>query len=705
MRYEISQFGVAAYLENPDRHEDQVIDLSVLLHLLPALVRRILEVTKARIEGKRCKTQAGYLRCSVVPFGRFLQVRKINALPVHFDECQALILDFYMWYLSTGYYKATLVTRTRVWDQTISCWLCMLGEEGVLPRGLMIPKTSLPRLVVANGTALWPRSIGDGPALSTNCAPVGRTLYGPIFWTTDAEAIEKIEQVMRSRIDSLSCHLDDYWLRMVKDRHVGRKLVRSKILWVESCAKAHSWEPDSIVLECIDGFRPGLATHPNVPESEAATLAVMDHILRTSNDVECLSVKSLISHPAFYARFASKKSSTSQDLLYKLSSLTAHQLELQTVMSMYLRYLGVLSPLDIAVACAILIREHPDLNPESIISARLLNVRGKSFVLATDRAGGLRLSVDKPRAGCRKYATLSKRAGRVIKHILRVTAPVRELLKRSGSKLWRHLFVGSAGAQLGLPAVSARQLNGGTKYSLVRYYPQLEEVGLTRGTLDFAKIRNTMGLLTWFETGSLALVSMKLGNTYRVALENYIPREIRRIWNERIVRRFQNILILLACAGKDYCLRVSDMAAIHELNCFLAQMTYDFAPGSSVVADEIYRKYGYRFRISTDEPDGRESPVDGLLSVVISPDVVALLYQKRLDWEVGRYPIVEQTDGLCDLARLICAIAVKPDVAERLMGVTNGGFLRAAHKNAINALKNACGSRVELDAVANWEVV
>lgn len=705
MRIEISQVKVVAYLENPDRQADHAVDLSSLRHLLPALIRRILDATQARIEGKRYKTQAAYLRSSVVTFGRFLQLRGICSLPIHLDECQALILDFYIWYLSTGHYKATLVTRTRSWDQTISGWLCMLGEEGVLPRGLMIPKTTLPRLVVANGTALWPRSIGDGPAVSTNSAPVGRTLYGQIFWTTDVDAIEEIEQVMRSRIESLSKYCDDYWHRTVKDFHVGLKLIRSKSEWIKARASTQLWGPDNDALDCLKCFRPGLATHPNVPGSEAATLAILGYILRTSNDVSCLSAKSLSCHPAFCSRFARKRAFSSQDLLYELSSLTKNQLELQTVMSMYLRFLGVLSPLDIAVACAILIQEHPTLNPESIISARLLNVKGKSFVLATDRAGGLRLSVDKPRAGCRKYATLSKRAARVIKHILKVTAPVRELLRRAGSKFWRHLFVGSGSGKLGHPEVSSRQLNGHTKYSLVRYYPELEELGLVQGTLDFAKIRNTMGLLTWFETGSLVLVSVRLGNTYRVSLENYIPREIRRIWNEQIVRRFQNILLVLASAGKEYCLRVSDMAAVQELNWFLAQITYDFAPGSSVVADEIYRKYAPRFRISIDEQCRCETSFDGLLSVIVSKDVVAHLYKQRLDWDLGRLPIIEHADGLLDLARMIYIIAVRPDVAERFMGVANTGLLRSAHRDAINGLMNSNITALERNILTNWEVV
>lgn len=707
MRYEITKHQLVVFLDNPDRRTAHALDLSFLLALPPALIRRLLDATIARVQGKRYKTQAGYLRCSVSKFGRFVEARGISELPTHFDDWQNFILDFYIWFLSTGRYKATLVTRSRIWDQTASCWLCMLGEEGILPRGLMIPKSSLPRMLVEHGTALWPRSIGDAPAVSTNSAPIGRTLYGPIFWTTDADALEMIRQTMESRLGALDLALDDYWLRKQKDRRIGRRLIKPMMVWVEECVKNRAWAPLPGQLEQVKGFRPSLATHPNIPGSEAATLGVLAFILRYSTDVSCLSPAALQRHPAFSTRFAHKRLSTSQDLLYVLSSLTEHQQKLQTVMTLYKRFLGILNPLDMAVAVAILIRENPNFNPESLMSARLLNARGRTYLLMTDRAGRAIFSVDKPRAGSRKYSVLSRRSTRVIKQIVLATQSVREVLERSGSKFWRHLFVGSAGRELGHPELTARLLNGSTKYSLVSYYPELEVHGLTQGTLDFAKIRATVGMLTWFETGSVVLMSRKLGNTNRVALENYIPKEIRRLWNERIVRRFQNVLIVLASANREYSLRVSDLATVQDLNSFLAQITHDFAPGSSAIANEIERQYAGRFQISLNEPGGeKKAGDDELLSIMVGADALFYLYERRLEWELDRSSHGRRREEeLVDLAALLHLVAMRPEVAARVMGIVCSAQLHRAHSAAITRLKAVRQASAETAILSGWESI
>ncbi|USX15334.1 hypothetical protein NHH88_05975 [Oxalobacteraceae bacterium OTU3CAMAD1] len=526
-------------------------------------------------------------------------------------------------------------------------------------------------------------------------------MYGPIFWTTDGDALEKIQQIMASRDETLAKLLHDYLVRSVRDYRTGRNLIRGKQAWIKNCESMQAWKPEDDEIGSIGGYRPELVTHPSVPGSVANTVAVLSLILKTSADVDCLSAKALQVHPAFHTRFAHKRSAIALQQIRSMSALTDHQFEAQTALTLFMRFVGVLSPLDIAVACAILIREHPNFNPESLITARILNARGRSYLHTTDHGRGQIFSVDKPRAGCRKYAVLSPLSVKVLKHVLRCTDPVRNLLKASGSKFWRHLFVGSAGRELGHLEVSAKQLNGSTKYSLCRYYPELEESGLVQGTLDFAKLRATVGMLTWFETGSLTLVSRKLGNSYRVALENYIPKEIRRLWNERVIRRFQNILILLASADREHNIRLSDIATIQDLNSFLAQLTYDFAPGSSVIADEIERKYGGRFRISLDATSSEIKTNNEILSVVISEETLSYLYLKRLNWELGNdgggVP-----DCLVDLAKLLNFIALRPDVAERMLGVICGAQLRHAHISTVEKMTVDRSSSLAQEVIAAW---
>lgn len=71
----------------------------------------------------------------------------------------------------------------------------------------------------------------------------------------------------------------------------------------------------------------------------------------------------------------------------------------------------------------------------------------------------------------------------------------------------------------------------------------------------------------------------RLGNSYRVAIEHYIPESLLQVWNERIIRRFQNTLLALAAAEEDYLPEVVDMPNLAELHRFWHSLSMNFLLG------------------------------------------------------------------------------------------------------------------------------
>jgi hypothetical protein len=298
-----------------------------------------------------------------------------------------------------------------------------------------------------------------------------------------------------------------------------------------------------------------------------------------------------------------------------------------------MRFLGVLTTLDVAVATIILIQEHPNLTPQAVLNAKLIGPAGRSYVIATGDGRSTTFSVDKPRAGQRKYALLTPRAAHVIKHVIRATADVREALKRAGHSHWKNLFLGcpaGSNSRIGiLKSVAVPTIVSSKKQrnTLAGFYPELEDAGIVHGVFSFKKLRATQAVLRWFDTGSISSASRALGNTYPVAMKHYVPEPIIKIWNDRIIRRFQNTLITLAAADEDYLLDATDIETLSDLQSFLTQLLIENQPGSSPIGNELHRRFDLP---DTMDGDTAERPRGySLLSIRLNSNSLAMLYAYR----------------------------------------------------------------------------
>lgn len=695
MIFDITETTLTALLDDPKRRKPHQLNLSNLMILFRNDVNKIILPTKKFLLPKKYATQRAYLQATLSRLGKYLQIRSINFFPQNFNEWQVLILDWYAWYLSSDTIKASIVTRVSQWDNFVVPWLKDLINEGLLPIGLVVPTNKFRQETIPTTSPRNSELMGEEPVKETDSDrhPINKTIAGPIFWRNDLEYLREIEDTLHSRNKLLKQVTDDYWLRLTKDYRQGRKLLR-RVPEDEFFDRVRmvNWRRK---VDCDYSIRSTTyrrVTDPRVPDSSAWALKILEYILKKDKDESCFFTKRLQTNKAFMDRFLHTEKHTPIADIIKTTSLRADQILKTDRRTLFARFLGILTPLDMAVALAILIQEHPNLNPESLAEARLLNSRGKSFLLFTDNKSQLIFSVDKPRTQSRKYAVLSRRAQRIIKHVIRSTEIVRQLLRRGNSKHWKYLFIGYSGGAwniLGHPIIRSSLLIADNKQTLAQLYPELSASGLKKGTLSFSKIRSTQGVLEWFSSGSIHKVSRKLGNSYNVVMEHYIPKPLIRLWNERIIRRFQNTLIALAASSEDYLVDVTDMHDYDELMSFLAQILEENPCGHSPIGESLHQRF------NTFLYNNSQINSNSILTLNTSCNALALLYAfdqiTREKISFKSMCTIEKNTGLSpkhfvDLSKLLRHAAESEIIGEALKESLELSKLRRSHESAIKIL-------------------
>ncbi|SOF00374.1 hypothetical protein SAMN05446635_8430 [Burkholderia sp. OK233] len=384
-----------------------------------------------------------------------------------------------------------------------------------------------------------------------------------------------------------------------------------------------------------------------------------------------------------------------REAITKLTAIPNDANNKLTHVQRFYHFLGIFLPSDIAAAWCILIAEHPQFTPESLKNAKLVNNRGKSQLIITDNANSSILSLDKERAKKKRQPPLSPLAEKIIKDVIRWTTPIRNMMRRAEDARWRFLFLGlQNGGKLGTLAPNTTYLHSATVTSLSRMYPVFQENELSSGSFDYRRIRTTMGVLRWFETGSIVEMARTLGNSARISLVHYLPPALLHAWNTRIIRRFQNMLIALAMHDDEILLEVTDFSTISDLQAFVAQLIFEHRNPSDPLAPEIQR----RLRKIVDPEDQRVAMpdlfVDSVLNVKISPTSLGYLYAfsayatanlsshelHRVDTQTGLAPKHFQ-----DLARLFRHACENGTVSDELRELLDIGRLSSVHGAALKS--------------------
>lgn len=629
MRYEINGEVVTFFLDNPKRDDPDTRKTSFEgTSLTPKLITPMLDATVDWRHGNSLSTQDAATRAIGEVFSGFREIKV--SWPTNSQEWILFLLRFFQWYFTNTESGLRTDIRLKLWSSNWVPWLEYLKDAEIIPIDVVVPR-AITKYIKSLGHDIKPllgqqrRHITDSAVLHQ------RLLVDVSFGMTDADYLDAIEQQCCHLVDVIKEVCLQHWRGAMRDAETGKKLAEqvSDEMIDQALAEGRYGE----LLQNSRRRQFVKFASPAHPKGIEWALAWVRRSLKRGNTRDCVSTAAMRQSPFFNTRAFTGWGKNSYSVLDGLTVLTSEQWEQLPGPARFYRFAGLLSGLDAAAACALLTIEHPQFTSESLQDAILLNVRGKCRLLLTDNSERAILCIDKPRAGKIKSAALSELAQEIVGDIICATAPVREVLKRAGDKRWRYLFLGVLNdykaSHIGiLSALIVRPalLNGAYRMvSLPRLYPLLIQNNLKSGTFDFRRLRNTLGVIRWFETGSILEMSRKLGNTRKVVLGHYLPPALLHAWNARIIRRFQNTLIVLATYEESYLLEVTDFSVLADLQHFIAQLILDYPANTSPLADEVQRRLGG----ASPSPSASLSSSQGLLNVRLSPKSLAYLYAFR----------------------------------------------------------------------------
>ena len=655
-------------------------------------------------------TQAALIKDVLKPLFAYLKDSS-SQLPINSNAWQLFLLNFLRWYLTTKSSKATSKSRVSVWSCSIHNVLNFFKNEGLIPVDVHIP--TLPkRSALSDSTAH--QTLIETTAKQTPNNRIHRNnqkmLVSVDFAKSDTDYLDSIERECREKIKVIKDTCLSHWGALMADGKKGKlfyeeigiteieRIIQSQEHSVTKIRKIRTDKFGRIMARNDSSIPHSLLeqkiiypiAHPLLPDGHKWGIALARHWLNTECSPGCIKLAALI-HSGFFPSSFLNGPKYSYSEINLLSAMPKDVLAQLNSLQMFYRFCGVLSGRDVAAACCLLMIEHPQFTSQSLQNAKLLSTHGKSYLTLSDNPNSPIFSVDKPRAGTLKYATLSPLSKEIIEDIIEWTAPARRILRQAGSKAWRFLFLGADTSTAGLQALKNIQhsIANRSGKNLLCLYPALREAGLTHGNFGLSRIRHTMGVLRWFETGSIVEMSQRLGNTQSVALQHYLPPSLMRAWNTRIIRRFQNTLIVLAAYDEDYLMEVTDFTTIGDLQHFIAQLIFQFPINSSPIGDAVQARLGPALGYDVASENSRAL---GVLNIRLSPKSLGYLYAfsdfattalndeqlTQVDLQTKLTPA-----QFVDVARLIRVACESETVAPELGELMDLSQLRIVHSQAL----------------------
>lgn len=704
MRYEITLPKITFFLDNPKREASSQVNLSCASELVTEadLVRICAAITR-QFHGQAAGTQRNSLGKFLKPMLSFIEFSGA-AFPKNSDDWQLFLLCFFQFFLSNASWStASAISRIGYWKTLVTAILQFWAVDEILPLDVSIP--SIRSKNVRSETKIQ-RLVGERkPSPVPIAAPPQKILVSIEFGNHAADYLDRIERACKDKIGVIKDVCLLHWNALISDVETGR-LFSESVSESDIVAVVETGE----YRQRVKGGSSSPLGSPAHPRGHLWALSVTKRFIIGGEDQQCVSIETHRTSPFFKSEVFAD--GCFYDALTLHTAMPTDAFMQLTPIEQYYRFAGLLSSLDAAAACCLLTIEHPQFTSDALQSARLLSSRGKSYLLLTDNDDSSILSLDKPRAKSRKSVALTPVSQKIISELIALTAPVRNVLRRAGDKTWRYLFLGyGKSGRLGVLIPRSRYLNDADlARSLVRLYPQLSEHNLVKGTFDYRRIRATMGVLRWFETGSIIEMSRRLGNTKRVALEHYLPAALLHAWNTRIIRRFQNTLIILAAHDEDYLLEVTDFSSISDLQNFIAQLVLEYPGTSSPLAKEVRERLGQTF--FADNSNSNFAVEEGLLNIRLSATSLTYLYAFS-DFAVRTLSADDlvQVDShsnlapiqFIDLTRLIRHACESELVAADLSELLDLPRLRRMHEQAKIKQTALAGQFSKMSIAKKWE--
>lgn len=502
------------------------------------------------------------------------------------ENWQTWVCDFFEFFLTDmSYSEASLKTRMNSWSNCSSL-LSTLQLDGIIPNSVIIPRAKINSGIYSatseSKNYVVGESITDPSEFETRDSPA---YCVDITYALDShDFFEKLESTITARIKIIQDGARAYW-KNVKNYHELGKTIISEVSDQEFLAQV---EVGHYLCETEAGETKHLI---NTDRGMAWLLKYLTHILTGTNPLSLNISFRDIARSSFFANINVSENRIYQILEQKIDEVRPQDVLLDISRQEFLaKLLGLLHARDCSCIATLLISEHPGLTPMSIVNADITSSRGKYFLYGANKNKRQILSSSKPRAGKRVNAILTENSLSLIHDVLEATKKIRIGLKSSGLA-HRRLFL--TGTQNGFGAATnvIGLMNCPLQLSLYEIISRYVEVSFPKDTISLGKIRNSLGLIAWLKKGSVEAMANCLCNTPAVVLRSYLPAWLIRKWNERTIRRYQQVLILLAAYKSPWLLEASDFKDEKQLLQFVRSVV-DESKSGDPLGDLIESRLG-----------------------------------------------------------------------------------------------------------------
>lgn len=589
----------------------QTVDLSPFT-VLGLDAKRLLEHVRNFLIGLRPFSQRGALR-NFLTVGDYLEQRRCSQLPTTEAAWEALILAIYDFHFSRIDTKKSLESRQKAWSSIASIFEHLRDHEALIPLGVEVPRISQSDLEPPSTS---PQLVGE-PNYEVAFATSKNTLVDIHLELTDDDYLDWIRDQLILRRDAVHSCLEAWWRQIVEHRKYGERLLKDV-----------RWEKLSAELESRNyqySAGPGSGTghgkyhlaNGRTEETMRNMLAVLEH----EYGGQCTKPVFQGSH-----RLPTPRILHVPDTCPDVVSPLIKNIDRISWM------LGNLSNMDIAVCTSLLIMHNPCFTPHSLLFSKAYRKPGQLLIEIGDT--NLEFTVDKYRATAKKKSKLDELSLDIFEFILQNTAEYRKQLLDEGSPLANLLFLNRNKSRGVVPSLqsSVGYLSGAVnvkaKYSgrsILDYFPDLKHLGIEKGTITFSKLRATEGVIEWFRTGSVSAMANKLGNKESTTIHSYLPSVLLEMWNTRMIRRFQNLLIAAAAPDMRTLLAATDFSTLSELNQFITNILVQHPPESSPLAEALHRNLGEIFS-QGQKAKSNLQVANGSLAVSVSRETLSALY-------------------------------------------------------------------------------
>jgi hypothetical protein len=571
----------------------------------------LLEAVATFTAGKRPYTQ----RAAFTAFrnlGEFIKSENIQSLPKSLETWQRFISSFYEFHFSRDDRIVRFETRQRAWNSIVLICEYLRDYATIISVGVEIPK------------------------LPTRVLTAARRANSDLLGDSDLEPAEKTS---KDDLLGIPLHLpDETYLDFVRDSLIEKRRVihdcliawweqiRAHEAYGETLLKNVDWPALSALLK-LQNYRysagPGSGTghgkyhlaNGRTQETLRNLLAILKYefdgrstkpIFQSAKHLPSLSIVQL---PPECPKAVSFKVTNIQRINWML---------------------GHLAPIDIAVLAALLIMHNPSFTPMSLLGAKAYT-KGQKTIFEIG-VFGHQFTVEKPRAKAMKKSKLDELSIGIFSFIYRITEVHRNRLLENNSPAANYLFLSTNKSYDNIPVLEGvvGYLSGAinlkrksTGVSLLDHFPDLKKAGLTKGTITFKGLRTTEGVLEWFRTGSTSAMAKRMGNSTSVTINHYLPKSLLDLWNTRMIRRFQNLWLVIASPNKETMIASTDFQTADELQTFIEDMLVQHPNSSSPLAEKLRESIA---KGDTTSKTSTQSNLDGSLSISISRSSLTALY-------------------------------------------------------------------------------